>query len=150
MFLMVIFIVIETLSRYLARAPIVEAIELSEYALTWCTALALAFTQKIRGHIAVGFLEMRLSPRARGRVSAVLYPIYLAVVVFITWAIFRLMRVHLVEGVSSDVMHMPFFVPDLFLFIGFTLLCLQLIVDASKAINAAKTGAEFRLTKGEG
>ena len=77
MFLMVIFIVIETLSRYLARAPIVEAIELSEYALTWSTALALAFTQKIRGHIAVGFLEMRLSPRARGRVSAVLYPIYL-------------------------------------------------------------------------
>ena len=148
-FLMIVFIVIETLSRYLFRAPITEAIELAEYTLAFATALALAFTQKVRGHVAVGFLETKLSPRARGKVSAVFLPVYLAVVVFITWAAFRLMYLSITEWRLSWTMKVPMFIPESIIFIGFVLLGLQVTVDMFRAFSAVRRGEEYRMTKGE-
>jgi len=147
---MVVLVVYETLARYLFRAPVDWAIEIPTFMLTWVTAFALAYTQKVRGHIAVGIVEERLSPKRRGKLSAVLFPVYFTVVVFLTWAAFRLAWVSLTEWRLSQVMRIPLVIPHSFIFIGFVLLCLQLTVDLVQAIGAARRGAEYRMTKGEG
>ena len=150
LFVMVMLTVFETLARYLFNAPVIWAIEIPEYTLTFATAGALAYTQKVRGHIAVGLVEARLRPSRRGKLSAVLYPVYLAVVLFITWAAFRLMWKSLIEWRLSDTMEVPLFIPYLMIFIGFAVLSLAVMVDLARAISAARKGAEYRMTKGEG
>lgn len=135
LFLMVIMTVLGAVSRYLFRAPISWAMELPSYSLTLCTALALAYTQRVRGHIAVDFIEEHMSRKARAWLHVLLYPVYLAVVLFVTAAAFRLMRVALIEGRFSDVLRFPLFILHLFIFVGFLLYSLQLILDFRLAVG---------------
>ncbi len=149
MFLMMSLTVYETLARYAFRAPVEWAIEVPGYTLTLCTAFALAFTQKVRGHIAVGFLEARLSTKSKGRLGTFLLPIYLGIILFITCGVFRLLQLSLSEWLFSNVMHVPLFIPNVIMFIGFILLDLQVIVDLAHAVSAVRKGTEFRMVKGE-
>jgi len=131
---MVMMTVVGAVSRYLFRAPLSWAMELPSYSLTLCSALALAYTQKVRGHIAVDFIEEQLSRKARAWLHVLLYPVYLAVVLFVTAAALRLRIVALIEGRVSDVLRFPLFILHLFIFVGFLLYCLQLILDFQHAI----------------
>lgn len=149
MFIIVILTVCETLARYLFRSPVSWAIEMPSYTMTLCTAFALAYTQKVRGHIAVGLIDEHLSPINRGRLSVCLYPIYITVVLFITSATFRLMWISFVEWRLSDVLKLPLFLPQLVIFAGFVLFSLQLIMEFTEAISAVSRKAEYRMTKGE-
>lgn len=149
MFLIVIMIVYETLARYLFRAPPEWSIEIPGYMQTFITAMALAFTQQVKGHISVGFFEMHLSPKNRGRMSAVLYTVYFVAVNLLAWATFVRMSTSLAEGRLSTVMQIPLFIPELIIFIGFVLLALQVMLDMVRGIDAARKGVEFRMTKGD-
>lgn len=126
----------ETLARYLFRAPVSWAIEIPQYLLTLGTALALAYTQQVRGHISVGFIESRLPPVGKNILTVALYPIYFALVIFLTWAALRMARISLVESRYSTTLHLPLAIPQLFIVIGAIMLCLQVLVDMGRAIGA--------------
>lgn len=126
----------ETLARYVFRAPVAWAIEIPEYLLTLGTALALAYTQQVRGHISVGFIESRLTPAGRSILTVALYPVYFAVVVFMCLAALRMVRLSLAEGRFSTTLHLPLVVPQLFIIIGAIVLGLQVAVDTGQAIGA--------------
>jgi TRAP-type C4-dicarboxylate transport system permease small subunit len=149
MFVMVIMIVCETMSRYVFRAPFSWAIELPSYAMTFCTALALAFTQQVRGHIAVEVLEEYLPAHAKAKLGLFLYPTYLAVVLFVTAASFRLMRTSFTEWRLTEVLELPLFIPHSFIFFGFVGLCLQLFLDLGQTISEVRRGREEETRNGE-
>jgi TRAP-type C4-dicarboxylate transport system permease small subunit len=149
MFAMVVMIVCETLSRYLFRAPFSWAIELPSYAMTFSTALALAFTQEVRGHIAVEVVEEFFSDRAKAKLGLFLYPTYLAVVLFITAASFRLMKTSFTEWRLTEVMRFPLFIPHSFIFCGFVVLCLQLLLDLGQTISKVRRGGKRDTVNGE-
>jgi TRAP-type C4-dicarboxylate transport system permease small subunit len=150
LFLMVIMTVLGAVSRYLFGAPLSWAMELPSYSLALCTALALAYTQKVRGHIAVDFMEGHLSGRGRAWLHVLLYPVYFAVVLFVTAAAFRLMRAALIEGRFSDVLRFPLFVLHVFIFVGFLLYCLQLILDFRLAIAELSDSGNQAAPSGQG
>ncbi len=149
LFLMTVLTVYETVARYAFRAPVEWAVEIPSYASIWATALALAFTQKVRGHIAVGAFISRLSNKNRGRFSILLLTFYLGTIIFVTWAVFRVLQLYIVESRFSIVMKVPLFIPTLVIFIGFILLDLQVILDFTQALKAARKGTEFQMAKGD-
>ncbi len=149
LFTMTILTVYETLARYAFRAPPEWAIEVPGFAAIWATALALAFTQKVRGHIAVGAFISRLSNKNRGKFSILLMTFYFGTVMFVTWAVFRVLQIYILEWRLSIVMKAPMFIPALVIFIGFILLDLQVILDLVQAVKAARKGTEFQMAKGD-
>ena len=125
-----------TISRYVFHSPVSWTNEISQYMAALATALALAYTQRVKGHIAVGLVESLLSPKARGILTLVLYPIYLALVVFLTMSAVRLARLCIIEWrFSSTMLETPLIIPQSFIVIGFSLLCLQVMADLGKAIR---------------
>ena len=128
----------ETIARYAFRAPVIWAIEVPEFLLTIGTAMALAYTQEVRGHISIGLIESRLPLRPRNILTIVLYPLYLGIVIFLTWSVFRLTITSIVEGRASTTLEIPLVIPLSFIVIGIGILCLQVIVDIAKAIDTIK------------
>ena len=150
MLLLVVLTVIETLSRYLFRSPLVWAIEVPSYLLTVSTGLALAYTQKVKGHIAVGIAEECLSRRNMDKLNVFVTPLYLAAVTFLSVAGFILMWKSFVEWRVSDVMYIPLFLPQASIFVGFTLLWFRVIVDLGETINRLRDGEYEEIeSKGE-
>ncbi len=149
LFLMTILTVYETVARYAFRAPVEWAVETPGYASILCTALALAFTQKVRGHIAVGAFISRASNKKRGKISLFLLAFYFGTIMFVTWSVFRVLVMYIVDWRLSLVMRVPLFIPALIIFIGFVLLDLQVIIDFTQALKAARHGTQFEMAKGD-
>lgn len=147
-FALVIATVYASFARYLFHAPPMWIGEAAGYTAVWSVAWALAYTQKVRGHIAVDIIGSWLSPRAKAKLNVCVYLIYFAVIVFITWAAFGLMRVSLIEWRLTMVMEYPLFIMHLIISVGLALICLQVMVDLAQAVGTVKSRTEFRATKG--
>ena len=138
---MVTLVFIETLARYLFNRPIDWAIEVPCFLQVTATAMGLAYTQKVRGHIAVGILESRIKgTRALAAFSAFLLPIYIAIVAFITVGVFLMFQTTVLEHRTSLGLQLPLVIPHAFILFGFGMYLLQLIVDFLEEINTVRTG----------
>lgn len=138
LFLMAILACYQVFLRYVFKAPVSWAIEVPEYLMLVGAAMALAFTQEVRGHIAVGFIESRLSARQREILTLALYPIFLGVVIFLSWSVFRLTISSVIEGRATRELQLPLVIPMSFLFIGAAMFSLQVIVDVIKLVSTIK------------
>ena len=138
---LVTLVFIETLARYLFSSPIDWAIEVPCFLQVIATSMALAYTQKVRGHIAVGILESRIKdPRALTAFSACLLPIYIVIVAFITVGVFLMFQTTVVEHRTSLGLQFPLIIPHAFILVGFVMYLLQLLVDFFDEINTVRTG----------
>jgi len=138
---LVFLVFLETLSRYLFDRPIAWAIEIPCFLQVFCTALALAYTQKVRGHISVGLLESRIkSPRVLAAFTACLLPIYFIIVAFITVAVLVMFHSTVLEGRRSIGLEFPLIIPHAVILIGFLMFLLQLFLDFMDEITTVRTG----------
>lgn len=135
-------VVYETLVRYLFKSPVSWAIELPEYTLTWCSAFALSYTQRVKGHIHLDFIESQISSKGRNILNLFIYPIYFGVVAFVSWGLFQLAWHSLVEWQTSIVIKFPLFIPQFILVIGFVSLCFQVIMDLVQTIDGVRGRTE--------
>lgn len=149
LFVMTVITVYETIARYAFRAPVEWAVEMPGYASIWATGLALAFTQKVRGHIAVGAFISKLSNKARGTFSIFLLTLYLGTIVYVTYALFSVTGMYIAENRYSHVLHVPLSIPTIIILIGFIILDLQVIRDIVQAVKAARYGTPFEMAKGD-
>ena len=132
---------IETLARYLFHSPIDWAIEVPCFLQVIATAMGLAYTQKVGGHIAVGIVESRIkNPRTLAAFSACLLPIYIVIVAFITVGVFLMFQTTVVEHRTSLGLQFPLIIPHAFILVGFVMYLLQLIVDFLGEIKTVRTG----------
>ena len=138
LFIMVVLIVYGTVARYLFRSPALWAIELPSYVLAWSTALALAYTQSVKGHIAVSIVVEFLSAANKAKLASYIFPVYFAVAFLAACACIRLAWLSLIEWRVSDVLKFPLFLPHLFIAVGFSFLVLEVGVQLVQAMKDRK------------
>ena len=63
-------VLVEVVSRYFFKRPILGSVEVTEYGLLWMTFLAVAWVQKRDGNVRVDFLLRLLQPRAQDALNA--------------------------------------------------------------------------------
>jgi len=132
----VVFLVIYgVLLRYVFRTPGAWSIELPSFMFLAITALALAYVHRLRGHIGVELLVMRLPQRIQ-RVLSIVGSIALLIYAgFIAWAGWLKAWDHLQHGERSVAIGVPLFAVQIILPIALLLLCLQALVEISKEVT---------------
>ena len=82
---MMIISVADVVGRELFLRPIEGAWEMVSMAFIVCGAMAIGYTQLIKGHIQINLVSDRLSPRGRAGLFIFSYLICLAGCVLVTW-----------------------------------------------------------------
>lgn len=131
---MVFIIVHGVFMRYVLHHPKAYSVELSGYALMPLTAFALAYTQKVRGHVRVDLLTMHLPTKVQKALHIVTYVIFLVYAAGLTWAGWKLTSVYFSKHMRSVEAGVPLWWVAVALVIGLAILCLQLLLDIGKAV----------------
>ena len=118
----------DTVMRWFFRIPSDWVFEYTTYMIGAAASLSAAFVLKEGGHINVDILVTRLSRSTRGIVSVVSLLLSSTICAVLTWSCFQMMlRAIAVKSVSNTFMETPLWIPQGFLFAGFTFLSVQAI-----------------------
>jgi len=134
----IFFILYGVLLRYVFRSPTAWSIDLPSYLFLAIVALALAYVHRLRGHIGVEIVVMRLPQRAQRILSIVGSIVLLTFAVFAAWAGWLKAWDHLQHGELSIATGIPLFAVQVILPIGFFLLFLQALVEIGRDIAELK------------
>jgi TRAP-type C4-dicarboxylate transport system permease small subunit len=142
-FLLMIMLLIEVLTRYILRSPLSIAEEYGGYLLVAITFMGLAYTWKERGHVHVGLFINRLPQKVKQRIR------------FITLILATLFTLPLIKGSydlltdsllfearSGSWLRTPLVYPQTILIIGSIMLFLQLLAEIIKAMMKIKKSEE--------
>lgn len=143
-FLLMVMVLLEVITRYLLNAPLSIADELGGFMLVGITFVGLAYTWKERGHVSVEIVTNILPPRVKKWVR--FFTLILATI--FCWPLiagsYELLQDSLLFGSrSGSWMRTPLVYPQSVLLVGSVLLLLQLIAEIIKAI------LDFKHTGGE-
>jgi TRAP-type C4-dicarboxylate transport system permease small subunit len=138
-FLLMVMVLLEVMTRYLFNAPLSIADELGGFMLVGITFVGLAYTWKERGHVSVEIVTNILPPRVKMWVR--FFTLILATI--FCWPLiassYELLQDSLLFGSrSGSWMRTPLVYPQSVLLVGSVLLLLQLIAEIIKAVFALK------------
>jgi TRAP-type C4-dicarboxylate transport system permease small subunit len=125
--------------RYVLRNPQAYSVEFARFSLMPLMALALAYTQRVKGHVRVEILLRHLSVRLQRLCEILSHLIFLVYAVFILWAAGRLMVEFYVEGRISEDFGFTLWIVPAFMTLGMIGICLQLFIDL---IRSSLIGAQ--------
>ncbi|MFO7706967.1 MAG: TRAP transporter small permease [Desulfobacterales bacterium] len=132
--------VADVVGRSFFNKPIPGTFELSEYMLAVIVLLGAAYTQQVKGHVAVGFFTERCSPRARAALNALTGAASLFVVAIVVWQ-------GAVTGIDeksvSDQLRIPQWPFRLLVAAGGLLLWLELALDLIDSVRSALGGSRW-------
>lgn len=77
--------VVNAVGRYALNKTVTGIIELSTFLLVMIIFLSIAYVQVKNGHVMVGLIVDRLSPRTQAIIDSVTYTIGLAVSILVVW-----------------------------------------------------------------
>lgn len=143
----IVLTMVEVISRYVLKNPLILSDELGGYAMVVVTFLGLAYCAQEKGHIRITFIVERLKPLLTGRIrifTLVLGVAFVAVAAWVSWMFLgdsftRDMR-------SNSMLRTPLKWPQMVIPIGFTLLAFVLLgrlVAAIKRLMDGRTVDEF-------
>lgn len=139
--IMTILVMVEVVSRYVLRQPLMIADEFSGYILAVMTFTGLAYTWKEKGHIRIEVLFSRLPHRAALWLRAV---VLLGIVAFMPILAKALLDLTLYsiqwDMRSASWLRFPVVWPQMLMFLGAVIFYIMLIVGFIKAMVAAWTG----------
>ncbi len=127
----------DVVSRAIFSKPIPGSIELSQYMLSVFVLLGAAYTQQVKGHVAVQFLTSRLSLRRRLCCRAAVNGLALFIVTILVW---QGLMIGLEEKAVSDMLRIPQAPFRLLVALGGALLWLELLVDLVTALRDLRRG----------
>ena len=138
---------VEVVSRYVLRNPLILSDELGGYAMVAVSFLGLAYCAQEKGHIRITFIVERLGSRITGWIrvgSLILGLAFIAVAAWVSWQFLadsftRNMR-------SNSLLMTPLKWPQMAIPVGFTLFALILLgqlVRALQRLRAGRTVDEF-------
>ncbi|MGD9136558.1 MAG: TRAP transporter small permease [Desulfobacterales bacterium] len=141
-FLLMVMLLLEVLTRYVLRSPISIADEMGGYLLVCITFMGLAYTWKEKGHVRVSLLVSRLPDK----IARVLRFITLILATLFTLPLIKacydlIMDSLLFESRSGSWLRTPLAYPQTILLIGAIMIFLQLVAEIIKA-TLAKDGNE--------
>lgn len=144
-FIMVVYITVGVIFRYVLNAPIIFIDELSGYIFVFAVYMSLAYAVRIRAHISVSLFVSWLPERARAWVDMAQSLISLPIVGILLWQSihFWLSTKH---ELSSYVLQTPLWIPRLFVWVGlaiFELALIGVVVNKFRTLRGTITTEEY-------
>lgn len=106
---MLALIIADIIGNKLFNHPVPGAIEVVAFLGVIVTALAIAFTYHLRGHIQVEFFILRLPPRLQTGIGLVVRILGMALFVLLAWRSYEYARVLQSTGEVSMTRGIPFY-----------------------------------------
>lgn len=128
----------DVLGRYFFNKPISGTFEIFEILLPGIVLLALADTQLAGGHITVGLLYTRLTPRTRVRIDFVTRLVLLVLFGLITWQGINAAMIYWEQHRAIPNIRVPMYLPQLLVPIGALAICPVLIIQMLRSFNEMK------------
>ena len=142
-FLLMVMLLVEVLTRYILRSPLSIAEEMGGYLLVSITFMGLAYTWKEKGHVRVTLIFSRLPQKVARPIRFVTLIMATAFTLPLIKACYDLLVDSLFfESRSGSWLRTPLVYPQTILLVGAVLLFLQLVVEIIKAIIAMKRPEE--------
>ena len=142
-FLLMVMLLVEVLTRYILRSPLSIAEEMGGYLLVYISFMGLAYTWKEKGHVRVTLLFSRLPQKVARPIRFVTLILATAFTLPLIKACYDLLVDSLFfESRSGSWLRTPLVYPQTILLVGAVLLFLQLVVEIIKAIIAMKRPEE--------
>jgi TRAP-type mannitol/chloroaromatic compound transport system permease small subunit len=129
----------DVVGRGFFNKPIAGTFELSEYMLAVIILLGAAYTQQVKGHVAVDFLTVHFGPRTRVLCRVITTLFSLAIVTIVVWQGFKLA---LEERGVTDQLRVPKAPFRMLVGIGGLLLWLQLFFDLVESVCVLVRGRQ--------
>jgi TRAP-type C4-dicarboxylate transport system permease small subunit len=126
--------VADVIGRSFFNKPIPGTFELSEYMLAVIVLLGAAYTQQVKGHVAVDFLTSRCSVRTRAGLNALTGLASLLVVAIVVW---QGAVAGMAEKTVSDQLRIPQWPFRLLVAAGGLLLWLELALELIDSVRKA-------------
>lgn len=141
---------IEVVSRYVLKAPLILSDELGGYALVAITFLGLACCGLEQGHIRITFIVERLKPRTAGWIRVITLVLGLSFIAVAAWVSWQFLIDSFTRNMRANSWLMtPLRWPQMALPIGFTLFALLLLARLVKTVQDLKAGRAVEQFGGE-
>lgn len=121
-------------TRYVLRNPIRYSVELPSLLMLLLIPLALAYTQREKGHVAVTMVTERLPARLKNVLQIPIGILFLVYIAFVTWGIWSRVWIYFTAGVRSHEARIPMSVIGVLVIAGVVTLALQVLVEIARAI----------------
>jgi TRAP-type transport system small permease protein len=139
-FLMIIFVFLSVVARYIFNSPFSFTEELTGYIVLFAVCMGLGYTFRTNGHIRTTILFDRLpSKYKKGFTLIGLALSFLWSVVMLVAAKSLIAKYLTNETVSITPLHTPLWIPALFIAIGSLILCLDIIAKVIKCFRPNET-----------
>lgn len=132
--------VFDVLLRYLLNSPIKGTVEISEFVLVPAVIFGIAYTQNIKGHVDVDILFSYLPRSVQTSISLTSTILSLILFILISWQSLIFSILAWKEHEHSDLLSIPSAPFRFLVFIGTSLLCLQLVDDLIKNFLEMRRG----------
>lgn len=132
----------DVVGRSFFNKPIAGTFELSEYMLAVIILLSAAYTQQVKGHVAVDFLTSRFSPKVQRYLQVLTTGLSLAIITIMVW---QGIVLGLEEKAVTDQLRIPKAPFKMLVGICGALLWLQLFFDLVEAVKGRKGKAPWTL-----
>lgn len=121
---------IDVILKLFTHTRILGASEMVEAAMVVMMYFGFGKTQLEEGHVRVDMFINKFPPKARCIINGIIMVIVTAVSVLITIQSFKQLLSYKVSGLGSTVIHIPFWILEIFMFVGLILLTLTFLLRA--------------------
>lgn len=142
--LMMTLILVEVVTRYAMRHPLILADEMSAYMLVFISIVGLAYTQSVKGHIRINFLVNFMKSQVRSWLRVVTLTIFLIYSCIATVVSYDLVIQAFERGMKSNTYLMtPWWIPLLGIPLGFTILSISLLAEVFRRVIDVRAGIDI-------
>ena len=137
----VVLTMLEVVSRYVLKNPMILSDELGGYAMVAVSFLGLAYCAQEKGHIRITFIVERLDPRTTGYIRIASPVLGLACVSVAAWVSWKFLGDSFTRDMrSNSLLRTPLKWPQMAIPAGFTLFALVLLGQLVKALERLRSG----------
>jgi len=137
----VVLTMVEVISRYVLKNPLILSDEMGGYAMVAVSFLGLAYCAAERGHIRITFIMERVNPLAAGWVRLGSLALALAFIAVAAWVSWKFLGDSFTRDMrSNSMLRTPLKWPQMAIPIGFTLFALVILGQVAQAIQDLRAG----------
>ncbi len=133
--LVVFFMTLDVVMRYVFNRPLRGSFEIGELSLVVVTCLAFSYTALLKGHVNIDYFTSRMSVKKQAVLNVVNNCIGIAIYSMIAWRSLDDALYVMAKGQTLDVLRIPVYPFKLLVPFGCFLLCLVLIAQIRESIS---------------
>ena len=137
LFMLMLFVVVHVIGRYLFNFPVPGAVELIQFLMTFVVFLGFGYCAVQRGNVSVDLLVARLPRRIQAIIDAITCLLSIGIVSLITWQGAVQAKSLWYSGQVSGVLHISHFPFLIVLVLGCAEFALVLVADFFEFVKGA-------------